>query len=118
MFSYSLYTDLSTVFQGSKCNLSMGLPIHFILLLLASVGIALWNISAKKVNIHTDLHNIFVNREPKDWEKYLDYNHLHLQESYASAKSLLYQKALFTKISFILLILSALSLLLSKVGVL
>jgi hypothetical protein len=87
-------------------------------LLLSSVGIALWNISAKQVNIHTDLHRIFVTKEPNNWGKYLNYKHLHLQESYSSAKSLLYKKALFTKISFILLILSSLSLLLSKLGVL
>lgn len=80
--------------------------IVFIILLLSSVGVAFWNITAKKVNIHTNLDEIFVNNEPKEWEKYLNYKHLRLRENYKNAKGLLYQKANFTKLSFTLLILS------------
>lgn len=89
--------------------------IVFVSLLICSIGFALWNITAKKVSIHTEVDQIFVNNEPKEWEKYLNYKHLRLNDSYDSAKNLLYQKCNYTRISFVLLILSSLFLVLIKI---
>lgn len=89
--------------------------IIFIILLILSVGMAFWNISAKKVNIHINVDEIFVNNEPKVWEKYLNYKHSRLRKSYESAKILLYHKANYTRISFVLLVVSILFLVLVKI---
>ena len=89
--------------------------ILFILTLMLSITISLWNITAKKINIHTNVDEIFVNNEPKEWEKYLNYKHLRLRESYADAKKLLYKKANYTRVSFFLLILSSLFLVIIKI---
>lgn len=89
--------------------------IVFILLLFSSVIVSLWNITAKKVNIHTNVDEIFVNNNPKEWERYLNNKHLRLRDSYNNAKNLLYQKANYTRISYILLILSALFLVIIKI---
>jgi len=43
MFSYSVYTDLSTVFQGSKCNFVLSLPNFFILTSINLKGLILMN---------------------------------------------------------------------------
>ncbi|MCD6429394.1 hypothetical protein J7L09_01730 [bacterium] len=87
--------------------LSLWQAIVYIILLLGSIGIAFWNITAKKVNIHINVDEIFVNNEPKNWERYLNFKHLRLRENYQNAKNLLYQKANYTRLSFVLLILSA-----------
>ncbi|XOB40570.1 MAG: hypothetical protein ACKKMR_00980 [Candidatus Nealsonbacteria bacterium] len=81
--------------------------IVFIILLLSSIKLAFWNITAKKVNIHINVDEIFVNNEPRKWEKYLNFKHLRLRKNYRNAKNLLYQKANYTRLSFVLLILSA-----------
>ncbi len=87
--------------------LSLWQAIVYIILLLGSIGIAFWNITAKKVNIHINVDEIFVNNEPKNWERYLERKHLLLRQTYQNAKNLLYQKANYTRLSFVLLILSA-----------
>ena len=87
--------------------LSLWQAIVYIILLLGSIGIAFWNITAKKVNIHINVDEIFVNNEPKNWGRYLNFKHLRLRENYQNAKNLLYQKANYTRLSFVLLILSA-----------
>ena len=88
-------------------TLSLWQAIVYIILLLGSIGIAFWNITAKKVDIHINVDEIFVNNEPKNWERYLNFKHLRLRENYQNAKNLLYQKANYTRLSFVLLILSA-----------
>ena len=89
--------------------------IGFVSLLLCSIGFALWNITAKKVDIHTNVDEIFVNNEPREWVKYLKNKHERLCDIYKGAKILLYQKVIFTKLSFVLLILSSLFLVLIKI---
>ena len=89
--------------------------IIFIILLILSVGMAFWNISAKKVNIHINVDEIFVKNQPKDWEIYLNDKYLRLRENYQNAKDLLYQKANYTRISFVLLVVSILFLVLVKI---
>jgi len=88
-------------------TLSLWQAIVYIILLLGSIGIAFWNITAKKVDIHINVDEIFVNNEPKNWERYLNFKHLRLRENYQNAKNLLYQKANYIRLSFVLLILSA-----------
>ena len=82
--------------------------IAFLLLLLVSVGLALWNISAKKIKTHTNVDEIFVKNKPDDWKEHLNNRHLRLREIYSEANKLLYQKASLTRWAFILLILSVL----------
>lgn len=89
--------------------------ISFVSLLLCSIGFALWNITGKKVDIHTNVDEIFVNNETREWVKYLKNKHQRLCDSYESAKKLLYKKVIFTKLSFVLLILSYLFLVLIKI---
>lgn len=89
--------------------------IIFLFLLMLSIGFSLYNMAAKKVKIHTNVDDIFVNNTPDEWEKYLNFKHLRLRESYEEAKRLLYQKAYLTIISFILLILSSLILVVIKI---
>jgi len=76
--------------------------------LLLSIIISLWNITAKKVETHTNVDEIFINNRPREWEEYLNYKYLRLNDNYKNAKKLLYQKSDYTKASFILLIFSSL----------
>lgn len=85
-----------------------GLAVVFILALLSSVGVALWNISAKKIKIHTNVDEIFVKNKPNDWKEHLNNRHLRLREIYSEANKLLNQKASLTRWAFILFILSVL----------
>ncbi|MCR4423046.1 MAG: hypothetical protein WHU95_01625 [candidate division WOR-3 bacterium] len=82
--------------------------LTFLLLLLLSVSLAFWNISAKKIKIHTNVDEVFVKNKPDDWKEYLNCRHLRLREIYSEANKLLYQKASLTRLAFILLILSVL----------
>ncbi len=104
----------SLVFDNIEI-LSLWQAIVYIILLLGSIGIAFWNITAKKVDIHINVDEIFVNNEPKNWERYLNFKHLRLRENYQNAKDLLYQKANYTRLSFVLLILSVLFLTIIRV---
>jgi hypothetical protein len=60
--------------------------IIFVLLLSSAVVISLFNISAKKVKIHINVDEVFVNNIPNDWETYLNYKHLRYREIYENAK--------------------------------
>lgn len=86
-----------------------------VMTLLSAVGLALWNISAKKIKIHTNVDEIFVKNKPDAWEEHLNNRHLRLREIYNEAHKLLYQKALLTRLAFILLILSAVLLLIGRI---
>ena len=93
-----------------------GLTI-FILLVLASIGTALYNLSAKKIKLHSNVDKFFDDSNPaqtKEWEVYLKFKHDHLKENYKDAKDLLYDKAKLTRYSFIFLILSILFLIVFK----
>lgn len=97
-----LFSILLNQFQGLQfCQ-----KIIFLIPLIISIIISLFNIKSKKVKIHTQVNSIFVNGQPNDWETYLNNKHLHLNELYTNAKKLLYQKANCTKIAYIFLILS------------
>lgn len=87
----------------------------FLLLLSLSVVLALWNISAKKIKIHTNVDEIFVKNKPEDWKEHLNNRHLRLREIYSAANKLLSQKASLTRWAFILLILSVLLLLTARI---
>ena len=63
------------------------------------------NISAKKVNVHANVDQIFVKGVPTKWEDYLANKHLFLRNSYQEAKNLLCKKATLMEISFILVVL-------------
>jgi hypothetical protein len=114
----SFVLGFSGVLFGIAFNQLDKLPllpaIIFVLLLSSAVVISLFNISAKKVKIHINVDEVFVNNNPNDWETYLNYKHLRYREIYENAKNLLYQKANLTRLSFILLILSSLSLTIIK----
>ena len=105
---------LGIVFNGLD-KLLLWQAIVFLLLLISSIIISLYNISAKKIKIHTNVDEIFVNNQPKEWEMYLNYKHLHLRNSYGEAKKLLYKKSNLTRISFFLLISSFLFLTISRI---
>ncbi|MCM8817105.1 MAG: hypothetical protein NC913_06315 [Candidatus Omnitrophica bacterium] len=46
----------------------------FLLLVVLSVIFALWNISAKKIKIHTNVDEIFVKNKPDNWKNILIIN--------------------------------------------
>ncbi len=91
------------------------IAVLFLLLILSSVIIALWNISAKKIKIHTNVDEIFVKNKPDDWKEHLNNRHLRLREIYNEANKLLYQKASLTRWAFTLLILSVLLLSITRI---
>lgn len=91
------------------------IAVLFLLLILSSVIIALWNISAKKIKIHTNVDEIFVKNKPDDWKEHLNNRYLRLGEIYTEANKLLYQKASSTRWAFILLILSVLLLSIARI---
>ena len=103
------------IFFNSSIILPFNLLIFISTLILCTVSCALFNIWAKASKIHNNVDSIFVNNEPREFEKYLNYKHLRLRESYNEAKKLLYKKALFTKLSYILLVLALLSIFIYKI---
>lgn len=76
------------------------------ILAFGSVILAFCNISAKKINIHANVDEIFIKNTPKQWEEHLQNKHLFLRTSYQAAKNLLYKKSKLTKASFVFAILS------------
>jgi len=96
-------------------KISKEVALAFLLLLLFSVIVALFNISAKKIKIHTNVDEIFVKNEPNGWKDHINNRHLRLREIYSETNKLLYQKALLTRWAFILLILSVLLLSIARI---
>ena len=96
-------------------QISLPYAVVFTLLLLLSISLAFWNITSKKIFIHTNVDDIFVNSSHNEWGKYLDSKHLHLRKSYNNAKDLLYRKTAKTKWSFCFLILASLLLVFIKI---
>jgi hypothetical protein len=96
-------------------KLPQWINIVFLILAIGSVILAFYNISAKKINVHANVDEIFVKNTPTQWEEHLANKHLFLRNSYQEAKSLLYTKAILTKISFILVTLSTIFISIAKI---
>lgn len=72
--------------------------------LLGAVGAALYNMWSKTVAIHTNLDDLITGiKKPSNWEQYITYKYEHLTIKYGNAKTLLKDKAWWTKLSFTLL---------------
>lgn len=89
--------------------------IIFLVLVVGSIIVALYNISAKKISVHANVDEIFVKNIPIQWEEHLQNKHLFLRDSYQEAKNLLYKKANFTRASFILVALSIIIISITKI---
>ncbi len=96
-------------------KLPLWINIFFLVLAIGSIIFALYNISAKKVSIHANVDEIFVKNIPTQWEEHLQNKHLFLRNNYQEAKSLLYTKANLTRISFVLVALSAILISIAKI---
>ena len=95
-------------------QISLPYAVVFASLLLLSISLAFWNITSKKIFIHTNVDELFRDKGSIEWGEYLDRKHLHLKESCTNAKDLLYRKATTTKHSIFFLILAYLLLAIIK----
>lgn len=96
-------------------KLPLWVNIIFLVLAIGSIIAALYNISAKKANVHANVDEIFVKNIPTQWEEHLQNKHLSLRDRYQEAKNLLYKKANLTRVSFILVALSTILISIAKI---
>ena len=69
-------------------NLPIAINILFFILTIGSVIFALYNILSKKINIHTNVDDIFIKNFPTQWEEHLQNKHLFLNDSYKEVKKI------------------------------
>lgn len=89
-------------------NFVMTKPLWFMIiffgLAVATIASASLSLFAKKVDVHTDVGIIFIQKEEySDWGAYLDHKHVRLSQIYQELINLLKRKASYTKIVFTLL---------------
>ena len=65
------------------------ISIAFLVLAIGSIILAFYNITAKKISVHTNVNEIFVKNNPTNLEEHLNNKHLHLRNCYQEAKNLL-----------------------------
>lgn len=91
---------------------SLCIIIPYAIAILVAIIIALWNLVAKKVYIHTNVDDIFCRKDRyNDWNTYLDQKYERFKQTYTEAKRLLNAKANLTIATFISLIIALLILL-------
>ena len=98
----ALQAGILTLLKDSFYLYSKPLFCLITTLFLLAIGIALYNIIAKRYRTHTDVDAIFKNGIFTEWEVYLDSRHDHLNNAYESAKKLLVQKADNNAISLVI----------------
>ena len=83
------------------------LSISFVIFILASIIVALYNLFAKKVPLHTNVEDIFIRKESNNnWSDYIDRKYERISDAYKKGKELLNSKANLTGYSFLLLLIA------------
>ncbi len=89
-------------FFDSLPTLSVKEQYVFVAFLVSATFIALWNIIAKKLKTHSNVDEIFVLDDYKNWGIYIKDKHLRLRGVYSEAQRVLRDKSFFNKVAIVI----------------
>jgi len=72
-----------------------------LIFLLVSIGVTIWNLSAKPLAIHTDISPIFGSSPVKLWGQYLNAKHTRYQDIYSEAERIRKGKAMLNRTAYL-----------------
>lgn len=92
------------------------MTIPYAAIIFFAIVLALYNLFAKKVVIHTNVDDVFIRKnENNNWDSYIDRKYERINDAYKNAKDLLNTKASLTKLTFIFLGIAVLILLIGSI---